>query len=61
KTQPATGETYPKSDLFNKATNKIKILFLILKQHLWLLSFLILLADSYSDIGHFYCGYQASL
>ncbi|MDZ1045240.1 hypothetical protein M2F72_29900, partial [Klebsiella pneumoniae] len=21
KTQPATGETYPKSDLFNKATN----------------------------------------
>ena len=33
----------------------------MLKQHLWLLSFLILLADSFSDIGHFYCGYQASL
>ncbi|WP_244348694.1 hypothetical protein, partial [Klebsiella quasipneumoniae] len=24
KTQPATGETYPKSDLFNKALNTIK-------------------------------------
>ncbi|WP_404997483.1 hypothetical protein, partial [Enterobacter kobei] len=23
KTQPATGETYPKSDLFNKATSNI--------------------------------------
>ena len=27
----------------------------------WLLSFLILLADSFADIGHFYCGHQASL
>ncbi|MEH8440319.1 EAL domain-containing protein, partial [Klebsiella pneumoniae] len=25
KTQPATGETYPKSDLFNKAPDKIKV------------------------------------
>ncbi|MCR4237071.1 transposase, partial [Escherichia coli] len=25
KTQPATGETYPKSDLFNKATTQEKI------------------------------------
>ncbi|MBS2868288.1 hypothetical protein KFV88_25770, partial [Klebsiella pneumoniae] len=25
KTQPATGETYPKSDLFNKAKQKFKI------------------------------------
>ncbi|WP_447334656.1 hypothetical protein, partial [Klebsiella quasipneumoniae] len=24
KTQPATGETYPKSDLFNKATHLVK-------------------------------------
>ncbi|WP_205626134.1 YnaM/YnfT family protein, partial [Enterobacter hormaechei] len=24
KTQPATGETYPKSDLFNKASNSLK-------------------------------------
>ncbi|MBZ7141473.1 hypothetical protein FMK49_06255 [Klebsiella michiganensis] len=24
KTQPATGETYPKSDLFNKATQPLK-------------------------------------
>ncbi|MDZ0109339.1 hypothetical protein M1V68_26355, partial [Klebsiella pneumoniae] len=24
KTQPATGETYPKSDLFNKAINELK-------------------------------------
>ncbi|HBP32226.1 MAG TPA: hypothetical protein DD675_00480, partial [Raoultella ornithinolytica] len=26
KTQPATGETYPKSDLFNKAENNINVL-----------------------------------
>ncbi|WP_204082130.1 hypothetical protein, partial [Escherichia coli] len=26
KTQPATGETYPKSDLFNKALNSYKSL-----------------------------------
>ncbi|MBN6467740.1 hypothetical protein JZL97_18190, partial [Escherichia coli] len=25
KTQPATGETYPKSDLFNKAVNQVKL------------------------------------
>ncbi|MEH5890613.1 hypothetical protein, partial [Enterobacter roggenkampii] len=25
KTQPATGETYPKSDLFNKAAGKINL------------------------------------
>ncbi|MEN4433104.1 hypothetical protein VI120_16220 [Enterobacter hormaechei subsp. xiangfangensis] len=24
KTQPATGETYPKSDLFNKAANRLR-------------------------------------
>ncbi len=28
----------------------------MLKQHLWLFLFLILLADSFADIGHFYCG-----
>ncbi|MEX1777324.1 hypothetical protein, partial [Salmonella enterica] len=28
KTQPATGETYPKSDLFNKATINTKAFFL---------------------------------
>ncbi|MFB3944647.1 hypothetical protein, partial [Klebsiella pneumoniae] len=28
KTQPATGETYPKSDLFNKAIFMMKNLFL---------------------------------
>ncbi|WP_317486934.1 helix-turn-helix domain-containing protein [Klebsiella michiganensis] len=26
KTQPATGETYPKSDLFNKARSQLKII-----------------------------------
>ncbi|RNT18663.1 PhoP regulon feedback inhibition membrane protein MgrB [Enterobacter hormaechei subsp. xiangfangensis] len=26
KTQPATGETYPKSDLFNKATQTINVM-----------------------------------
>ncbi|MGE6031378.1 AlpA family transcriptional regulator [Klebsiella pneumoniae] len=25
KTQPATGETYPKSDLFNKASSRVTI------------------------------------
>ncbi|WP_418930425.1 YsaB family lipoprotein [Escherichia coli] len=25
KTQPATGETYPKSDLFNKAAQRVKV------------------------------------
>ncbi|MEH5846511.1 HlyD family efflux transporter periplasmic adaptor subunit, partial [Klebsiella pneumoniae] len=29
KTQPATGETYPKSDLFNKAPENIKVRFFI--------------------------------
>ncbi|MFS3869327.1 hypothetical protein, partial [Klebsiella pneumoniae] len=28
KTQPATGETYPKSDLFNKAHKLLKLLIL---------------------------------
>ncbi|MDF8783532.1 HAD family acid phosphatase, partial [Escherichia coli] len=27
KTQPATGETYPKSDLFNKADKNIRIFY----------------------------------
>ncbi|WP_257069924.1 hypothetical protein, partial [Klebsiella pneumoniae] len=29
KTQPATGETYPKSDLFNKAVVTLKIVLIL--------------------------------
>ncbi|MDW2350086.1 FliM/FliN family flagellar motor switch protein, partial [Escherichia coli] len=32
KTQPATGETYPKSDLFNKAELPVKIEFVLGKK-----------------------------
>ncbi|MGC9830941.1 hypothetical protein P4I53_22420, partial [Escherichia coli] len=35
KTQPATGETYPKSDLFNKAAERLKIC-LSLQVCLWI-------------------------
>ncbi|MDR4546912.1 hypothetical protein PAG57_09430, partial [Klebsiella quasipneumoniae] len=34
KTQPATGETYPKSDLFNKATLIFDSLAAIANQHM---------------------------
>ncbi|WP_251842348.1 hypothetical protein, partial [Enterobacter hormaechei] len=51
KTQPATGETYPKSDLFNKALENLKsaIMFALNKNvfYTWMmLNFLILMLAS---------------
>ncbi|PXH25481.1 hypothetical protein, partial [Klebsiella pneumoniae] len=34
KTQPATGETYPKSDLFNKAVSAPKAEIVAMRKHL---------------------------
>ncbi|WP_253230645.1 hypothetical protein, partial [Klebsiella pneumoniae] len=34
KTQPATGETYPKSDLFNKARNNVRAAYIHTSEHL---------------------------
>ncbi|MFS3904214.1 sigma-S stabilization anti-adapter protein IraP [Klebsiella pneumoniae] len=34
KTQPATGETYPKSDLFNKAVEALEIVVTALLRHM---------------------------